>query len=116
MLINCDVIVIFPILYQFGAIREPDSRRIICKIYIFIKNNLLFLQKLDTELKISNTALTLLLWVKVLFLPKCADFFAKNAAKIRELWHWKIYIVKLHVRVYLRTKFQAFTIILTKFR
>ena len=42
MLINCDVIVIFPILYQFGAIREPDSRPIICKIYIFIKNNLLF--------------------------------------------------------------------------
>ena len=38
---NCDVIAIFPIYGQFGAIRKPDSRRIICKTYFFINNNLL---------------------------------------------------------------------------
>ena len=38
---NCDVIVIFVIYGQFGAIREPDSGRIACKTYIFIKSNFL---------------------------------------------------------------------------
>ena len=33
---HCDVIVIFPIFGQFAAIRKPDSRRIVCKTYIFI--------------------------------------------------------------------------------
>ena len=43
MLEHCDVIVIFPIYDQFGAIRsKPDSGRIVCKTYIFIKSNLLF--------------------------------------------------------------------------
>ena len=37
---NCDVIVIFPIYGQFGAIRKPDSGRIVCKTYIFINSNL----------------------------------------------------------------------------
>ena len=36
-----DVIVIFPIYGQFGAIRMPDSRGIACKTYIFINSNLL---------------------------------------------------------------------------
>ena len=48
---NCDVIVIFPILRRFGAIRKPDSRRMISKTFIFINSNF-FLQKLKTELKI----------------------------------------------------------------
>ena len=38
---NCDVIAIFPIYGQFGAIWKPDSGRIVCKIYIFINSNLL---------------------------------------------------------------------------
>ena len=38
---NCGVIVIFPISGQFGAIWKPDSGRIVCKTYIFIKSNLL---------------------------------------------------------------------------
>ena len=38
---NCDVIVIFPISGQFGAIRKPESERIVCRTYIFIKSNLL---------------------------------------------------------------------------
>ena len=38
---NCDVIIIFPIYGQFGAIRKPDSGRIVCKTYIFINSNVL---------------------------------------------------------------------------
>ena len=41
MLIDCDVIVIFPIYGQFKAIRKPYSGRIICKTYIFIDSNFL---------------------------------------------------------------------------
>ena len=39
---NYDVIVIFPIYDEFGAIRKPDSERIVCKAFIFVNNNLLF--------------------------------------------------------------------------
>ena len=38
---NCDIIVIFLIYGQFGAIRKADSGYIVCKTYIFINNNLL---------------------------------------------------------------------------
>ena len=41
MLEKCDVINIFPIYGQFGAIRKPDCRRIVCKTYILINSNLL---------------------------------------------------------------------------
>ena len=37
----CDVIVIFLIYGHFGAIWKPDSRRIVCRTYIFINSNLL---------------------------------------------------------------------------
>ena len=42
---NCDVIAIFPIYNQLGAIRKPDSGRIVCKIYIFINSNFLSYKK-----------------------------------------------------------------------
>ena len=48
---NCDVIVIFPIYGQFGAIWKPDSGRIVCKTYIFINSNLLSYKNCETELK-----------------------------------------------------------------
>ena len=38
---NFDVIVIFPIHGQFGAIRKLDSGRIVCKTYVFIHSKLL---------------------------------------------------------------------------
>ena len=38
---NSDVIVDFLIYSQFGAIRKPDSGRIVCKTYLFISSNLL---------------------------------------------------------------------------
>ena len=41
MLTNCDVIVIFPIYDQFGAISKPDSGCIVCKTCIFINSNFL---------------------------------------------------------------------------
>ena len=47
----CDVIAIFPVYGQFGAIRKLDSRCIVCKTYIFINNSLFILQKLKIELK-----------------------------------------------------------------
>ena len=37
---SCDVIVILPIYGQFGALRSPDSGRIVFKTYIFIKSYL----------------------------------------------------------------------------
>ena len=35
---NCAVTAIFPIYNQFGAIRKPDSGRIVHRIYIFINS------------------------------------------------------------------------------
>ena len=31
---NCNIILIFPIYGQFGAIRKPDSGSMVCKTYI----------------------------------------------------------------------------------
>ena len=38
---NCNIIVIFPIYGQFGAIWKPDSGRIACKRSILINSHLL---------------------------------------------------------------------------
>ena len=38
MLENCEVIVIFLIFGQFGAIQKPDSRRMVCNTYVFINS------------------------------------------------------------------------------
>ena len=38
---NCDVIAIFLIYGQFGAIRKPDSGLMICNTHIFIDSDLL---------------------------------------------------------------------------
>ena len=38
---NCDVIVIFRIFGQFGAVRRPDSGHRVCKSYVFSNRNLL---------------------------------------------------------------------------
>ena len=39
---NCDVIAIFPTHGRIGAIRKPNSRRTVCKTYIYITSNLSF--------------------------------------------------------------------------
>ena len=40
MLKNCDVVVIFQIFGQFGAVRRPDSGRRVCKSFVFSNSNL----------------------------------------------------------------------------
>ena len=41
MLENCDVIVIFRIFGQFGAVWRPDSGHRVCRSYVFSNSNLL---------------------------------------------------------------------------
>ena len=36
---SCDIVFIFLIYDQFGAIRKPDSGRMVCKTNIFINGN-----------------------------------------------------------------------------
>ena len=38
---NCEIIAIFPIYGQFGAIQKLDSGRILCETYVFIHSKLL---------------------------------------------------------------------------
>ena len=52
---------------------------IVCKTYIAINSNVLSYKKSKR-----NTTFTLLHWVKVLILPKNADFFAKKTQKNSE--------------------------------
>ena len=82
---NYDVIVIFLICGQFGAIRKPDFGRIVCKTYDLINSNLLSYKNWKQNQKISKTALALLLWVKVLFLSKNADFCKKRNADVSKI-------------------------------
>ena len=58
----------------------------------------------------------LLLWVKLVFLQKNAIFSKQNASisKIKEIFVLKV--LKLDMCIYLRTKFQVSSIILTIFR
>ena len=41
MLENCDVIIIFSIYREFGAIGKPDSSNIVCKTFFVINSNLI---------------------------------------------------------------------------
>ena len=54
---NCDVIVIFLIYGQFGAIWKPESGRIFCKTYIFSNSNFLS-YKIENVTKQSLTQLS----------------------------------------------------------
>ena len=83
MLENCDVINIFSIYDQFGAIRKSDSKGKACKTYIFIDSNFLSYKNWKQNKNVSNTALILLLWLKVLFWPKKTGFGKK-------CWHQSI--------------------------
>ena len=67
MLEICDVIAIFLIYGQFGAIQKPNSGCIVCKTYIVISNNLLSYKNWEQYKKIFNTALTRFLWLRVVF-------------------------------------------------
>ena len=73
MLTNCGVTVILPIYSQSGAILKEDSGRMVCNTYIFINSIILSYENWKQNKKDSNTALILMLLVKVLFLAKNAD-------------------------------------------
>ena len=60
----------FRFISYFAAIRKPDSECMVYEINIFLKNNFLSYKNSKQNKKISNTALILLSWVEVLFLPK----------------------------------------------
>ena len=78
---NCDVIFIFPIYGQLGAIRKPDSGRIVCKTYIFLLVVTFILQKLKTEPKnLCHSCHTIVLNKGNIFAKICW-IFAKN------FWH-----------------------------
>ena len=87
MLANCDIIVFFSIYFHFMVFRKLDSRCMVYKTSILINSNLLSYKTWKRNQKISNTALMLLLWVKVLFLPKNGDFLPKNTdiSKIKRI-------------------------------
>ena len=84
---SCDVIAIFPIYDQFVAMQKPDSEWMISNTCIFINSTLLSYKNWNQNWKIPNTALIILLWVKVLLLIKNADFLKRNAdiSKIKEV-------------------------------
>ena len=48
---NCELIVIFSTYDQLGVVWKPDSRRIICKTYIFINSHFLSYKKLKRKLR-----------------------------------------------------------------
>ena len=47
---NCEVILIFPIYGQFGAMQKPDSGWMISNTYSFIDSNLFSYKKPKTKL------------------------------------------------------------------
>ena len=49
--VNFDVIVISPIYGKFGAIRKPDSGRMISKTYIFINSITFYLTRTENMTK-----------------------------------------------------------------
>ena len=70
----------FPIYNQFGAIRKPDSGRIVRRIYIFINSNLLSCKNWKKTLKKSLTQLDHTFALsRGTILAKKHWFFAKNA-------------------------------------
>ena len=85
-LANCDVIVIFSICGQSGAIWKPDSGRIVSKTCIFINSNYFILQKLKTELKnLKHSSITIALSKGTIFAKKLW-VFAKNADISKIKW------------------------------
>ena len=120
---NCDVIVLFLVYGQFAAIRKQDSGYMIHKIYIFMDKNLLSYKNWKQNQKLSNTVLILLFYIKLLFLSKNADFLQKNCdiSKILMVLNGTKYLVLTGTFsettcVYLSTKFQVSSIILSSFR
>ena len=98
---SCDVIVIFSIYGQFGAIRN--------KPYIFMNSNLLCCNKLKSKLKnIQHSSHTIALSKGTIF-PQNADCLQREiltSAKLRRSWYWKFSeTTYVFLRTYLGLKF-----------
>ena len=96
---NYDIIFIFPICDQSGTIRMLVYARIVYKTFIFINSNFLFEKNYKHNLNASNTALILLLWLK-----------------LSGLFYEKVYFLKQQFCVYLRAKFEVSNKSLMRFR
>ena len=96
-----------------GQIPDTESAK-----FMFSLTVTFCLAKTENKTKKSNIALTLLLWVKVLFWIKIANFCKKmlTSAKLRGPRYYKVYFLKLSIGVYLRAKSEVSSIILTSFR
>ena len=75
--------------YSFNLwpiLSSPEAGYIACVTYIFFNSNLLSYRNWKQDWKISNTAVTILLWVKVLLLPENAKIM-QTSAKLRGSWY-----------------------------
>ena len=70
MTARCDVIVIFSIYGQSGAIRKPDSGHIVCKL-IFSLEITFYLTKVENRTKLSHSSRTITLNKGTTFAKKC---------------------------------------------
>ena len=89
LLSNCDVIVIFSIYGQFGAIRKSNSRRMVCNTYIFINTNVLS-YKTEKRIKYSQHSLHTITLSKDTIFTKICLFFTKKIVtptKLRGSWY-----------------------------
>ena len=59
MLANCDVIAIFPIYGQFGAIQKPDSRQVLDKGIVLPPKNKPLKSPPRIGLKVNSVSLTM---------------------------------------------------------
>ena len=107
---NYDIIIFSPIYGRFAVIRKWHSGRIVYKL--FINNNLFLLTNLQHSFH------TMALSKDTSFVKKLL-IFAKQmlkSEKLRQSWSQKLCFLKLHMGVYLSTRFQVSKIILTSFR
>ena len=112
-----DFIIFFLVYDKFLAIHKLDFGYLVYNSWTFINNNIWFNNSRKHRWKILDTALTLLVWAKTLFLLKSVHFLQNNlaSAKFRRVWHYKVYFLKLDMCVYLCNKFQGPRIILGRF-
>ena len=76
-MISCQQIMSSFFLWYMADLGPSGS--MVCNSYIFINVNFFSYKSWKQNLNISNTTIILLLWVKILFLPKNPDFLQENA-------------------------------------
>ena len=82
---SCKVIVISPIYAQSGSIRKPDSRRIVCKTYIFINSNVFHLTKTKNRAKRYVTQLSHYCYEQRYYFCQKLQIFRKKNADISKI-------------------------------